>query len=683
MSNIFNNVRINNIYHDLKNLEETVAGLIAGGGGGTITSDLSLNDHSLIDVDTIQFSPSGTLTVADDQLTFNNEPIGGVQNPLTSNLNCNNLDLTNVHSVQFQDVLTPTLQTYFYTIGGGLSSVNGDGDGDDTRLYIYINETSGKPYFTDYRGYPITNVSSIEITQINFGSDTLAVNDDNIEYNGSIMMTAANVNDYVTGGGSGGWVNTATSSLSMANYQINNISELDFGPGKVVTPDSANNLTYKNEMVVVRPKLQPTYDLADGATISMGNNTITLPPVTIPNSDINFSGSFQLVLDMVNYQFELNNNYLIGVGVKTHTTQANVFTNGTMILFDSSSFTDSGGTMSGTTITFNSNSPTGTGGVFTNNLGSPLSTSEDYEFYVIFSSKTGDDDCSCSNFNLSLKLMDSDVYGDLDIGANGLIMDNTKLQNVGGNLIWNNNKTLLTNQDGYFKPGAINLNMGNYAIQNILNLQFPNPQNANLPHSIEVSSQNRLQADGYDIVNSNNIGGYCGWDNGIAKTTISLSGQQIQGVDEIAFQDTSILTVSGGSLTYKNQQVLTAGDIVNPTSIISGKATSTIPFQFYVPIDTNADASYCFSGTVLGLNFGLKFSTYVQYSAGTTQSISPVNISQLADLSDDTYNDLTVTWSDTYELLVTVSVNNNVLSGEYESITAWYKIKQASFIPPS
>jgi hypothetical protein len=97
---------------------------------------------------------------------------------------------------------------------------------------------------------------------------------------------------------------------------------------------------------------------------------------------------------MVNYQFELNNNYLIGVGVKTHTTQANVFTNGTMILFDSSSsFTDSGGTMSGTTITFNSNSPTGTGGVFTNNLGSPLSTSEDYDFYVIFSSKTGDDDC--------------------------------------------------------------------------------------------------------------------------------------------------------------------------------------------------------------------------------------------------------------------------------------------------
>jgi hypothetical protein len=138
--------------------------------------------------------------------------------------------------------------------------------------------------------------------------------------------------------------------------------------------------------------------------------------------------------------------------------------------------------------------------------------------------------------------MDSDVYGDLDIGANGLIMDNTKLQNVGGNLIWNNNRTLLTNQDGYFKPGATNLNMSNYAIQNILNLQFFNSQNANLPHSIEVSSQNRLQADGYDIVNSQNIGGYCGWDNGIAQTTISLSGQQIQGVDEIAFQDTSILT---------------------------------------------------------------------------------------------------------------------------------------------
>jgi hypothetical protein len=159
------------------------------------------------------------------------------------------------------------------------------------------NSVSDLGYYKNNGGanLDLGNYNIVRVQNIEFGVDNgnaLAINDDNIEYNGSIMMTAANVNDYVTGGGSGGWVNTATSSLSMANYQINNISELDFGPGKVVTPDSANNLTYNNEMVVVRPKLQPTYDLADGATISMGKIRLHFPQLQFQTAILIFQDHF-------------------------------------------------------------------------------------------------------------------------------------------------------------------------------------------------------------------------------------------------------------------------------------------------------------------------------------------------------------------------------------------------------
>lgn len=687
MSSLFNNVRINNIYHDLKDLEQVVNGLVTG-GGGTISENLDMNGYNLTDTGAIQFSNTGTLTVNEDsQLTFNDAVInGGVQNPMSADLDCGTHNIANLRYLNMND--SANSEQYYVLLEDGTLAVENTSNSDDFQQFISINRGGGGyNHSTNFYQFGLEDVASVAFYNLaeNPATLTTTTTGDALTFNGSVMVTAANIEDYVSGGG-GGWVSTATSNLDMANYEINSLSSIDFGSGKDVGVDSANNLIYKQSLVVTRSQLQPTYSIADGASILMANNSVATSPVlTIANSDMSFSGSFQFELTMNHYTFDENNSYYIGIGVKTHTTNQVVFSGGAMVLFDSSAFTntdngDGSFGLAGTTITFDASTATGTGGLYANNLGSPLSTDEDYDFFAILSSQTGDDDCACDDFTLVLTAMNSDVYGNLDIGDNSLVLNNKLLANVGGSLVWDGTKTLLTNADGYFKAGATALNMGNYQITNALWYGLYNSGNPSLPHTIAISG-GKIQLDGYDAVTSNNIGGYCGWDNGVAQTTISMAGEQLQGVDEIAFSNTKILTTSGNQLTYDGNVVLTQNDPVanaNPWYKFTGIVNSTSTLTMDVSV-TLTDSSFYFSGVIQSLFCCMKFDSFV-YRTETEYAVDTPNIQTIADIDGNLLEDVTITTDGS--TTITLTLTSQTVAPSYDSITILYQLVQCDFQSP-
>lgn len=233
---------------------------------------------------------------------------------------------------------------------------------------------------------------------------------------------------------------------------------------------------------------------------------------------------------------------------------------------------------------------------------------------------------------------------------------------------------------GYFKSGSQPLNMDNYPIQNILNIQFPNPANANLPHSIEVSSANKIQIDGYDAITSGNLGSYSGWSSGIAQDTIAMNGHDLQGITTLTFSDSSILSVSGGDLQYKGSNVLTEANapsvnIINPFYSYSQKVSSTSPLALYVNI-TGSDASYFFSGTITGLQSCTTFDCFIYPDGSGGMTVGTPNIQNVGDTNTD-FSDLTIT-ATTSQITLTCE-KLDVVAPLYDSCQVVYQVIQNNY----
>ena len=138
------------------------------------------------------------------------------------------------------------------------------------------------------------------------------------------------------------------------------------------------------------------------------------------------------------------------------------------------------------------------------------------------------------------------------------------------------------------------------------------------------------------------------------------------------------LTVLGGVLKYANNEVLTRNNLPNDIFLVRGTATPTTPFTYTIPND-GSDSSYYIKGEALGLVFGISFTCFIRYSPELIATIYPVSITQLADISEDTFNNFTITFDSNNNFLITLSVNNNVLSENYESVCVNYQIIQCSF----
>ena len=226
-----------------------------------ISSDLNLENNSLLNIENLAFHNTGTLSVNESgQLLFNSSPISsgsgssGVENPMTSNLNANSYDLTNVGGILMKDSVNQLESYWLNTENGGLVSSSAT-DSSDIKIFICINETGGKTYYTDFRGYPITHLGELTFSAggsitssnssfvfdqpVNFGNNLLTtaqsisfgvsnstsinLNDGVLQINDDPIVTSSNISTYVDTAVSGlGYFKPGATALNMSNYQVSN-----------------------------------------------------------------------------------------------------------------------------------------------------------------------------------------------------------------------------------------------------------------------------------------------------------------------------------------------------------------------------------------------------------------------------------------------------------------------------
>ena len=501
------------------------------------SGDINMDGHYIVDAGKIGFNGSTYPLMIDgsQNLTWNGDPVVTSTNITTyetnnssasSDLNMNGHSVLDAISLQITDSMNghEGEKTSLVMLNGGLSTVSASND-EDVRLYIHINETAGQPSYTDFRGQSITNVNQItfstggdlfvdgtpqqkliyggnsvvltdtnyesyitfppdagfvdtananlnmsnfqlnNVSSLDFGGSTALTVDgsDDLTFNSQVVLRADNYETYITFPPDSGFVSTANANLNMANHEINNASSIDFGSSKVISIDANDNFTYNNEMVVVRPQYLPTYTLAtNGSCTVVDTETANLPIVTISNDQINFSEGFRLSLNIPQFEFDTDDNYLFSIAVKLHTSQfAN---NGIMFQIKSDAFTTENlGSYSSLTGTFDFNPSTAvSGNVTINNMSAPVdpSTTEDYDIYVIVGTQGVGNDFSSTQINVSLQTLNSSVYDNLDLGTFGVKLDSKVLTNTSGNLTFDGNDVAVKNNDGNIdlQDGGIVLN---------------------------------------------------------------------------------------------------------------------------------------------------------------------------------------------------------------------------------
>jgi len=202
-----------------------------------------------------------------------------IDNPLTSTLNANNNVISNVVALTMKDTVQD-LTTYTMTlVNGALVSENAS-DPSSVQLHITINETLGKPYYTDFRSHPISNVSLIgfndggvisksdssfqlnqpldmnnnyikDVQNIQFyNAPPLEIDlSNNLVYDDSIIVTASNINGYIA---QANWEPTASSDLTMSSHNINFTSgNIVMQSGSILLNNSVSlNVNNNNDLTV-------------------------------------------------------------------------------------------------------------------------------------------------------------------------------------------------------------------------------------------------------------------------------------------------------------------------------------------------------------------------------------------------------------------------------------------------
>ena len=239
---------------------------------------------------------------------------GFIQNPLTSALNANNNTIANVASVTMKDAVQP-LTTYSLVLENGALTTENASDPDSVLLHLAINEGgTSKPYYTDMRGFPITNLgtlgfldggiisknsSSFQLNQpldMNnnyikdvqniqfFNAPPLEIDlSNNLLYDDAIVVTANNIGGYIS---SANWEPSASSDLNMNTFNINLPSgDINLNSGQLVINefplgvDENNNLSFdKNPVLACKPHVFGTIPMLDstpGSSVSI----IELNPV--------------------------------------------------------------------------------------------------------------------------------------------------------------------------------------------------------------------------------------------------------------------------------------------------------------------------------------------------------------------------------------------------------------------
>jgi hypothetical protein len=300
MSNFIQNIQINNLTRQLNGLSTTVANLQVG-GAPLIAGDIDMNQHSITELNSIQFNNNTTLEPSGANLEYDGEVVvlantlaDYQQNPSASDLDMNNKNIINVkNNINFNNsgVLGNfSFNNYVFEIdrdfnvdGNSLRNVGGiytnsiflaDGPtnyqqffhynegfytiatgGNDTRAYINVQtdaagRTLGK-YNTNFLNTPITNLTSLTFQNQNTNAQqTLTINssDNSLVYNSNTVITAANISQYEIS-------NVVISSdVDYENNSITNLNSIEFSTSDVLLVAS-DNLEYNNSIVITEANI--------------------------------------------------------------------------------------------------------------------------------------------------------------------------------------------------------------------------------------------------------------------------------------------------------------------------------------------------------------------------------------------------------------------------------------------
>jgi hypothetical protein len=127
------------------------------------------------------------------------------------------------------------------------------------------------------------------VSVVNFGSSNeLNVSSSNLQYNGDVVITSSNIDEYIE---QINWSGDATSSLSMNHYDINNASTVQIGNVNTIQVNDNFDLTVNQNKIITQSQ-----DIADSETRALTEY--------IPNSPaiMNGTASCGNVLSSINLQ---------------------------------------------------------------------------------------------------------------------------------------------------------------------------------------------------------------------------------------------------------------------------------------------------------------------------------------------------------------------------------------------
>ena len=676
MSNFIQNIQINNLTRQLNGLATTVSNMQVG-GAPTIAGNIDMNNYSLTEVNSIQFNNNTTLEPAGSNLEFNGEAIvlqsdlaDYQQNPSSSDLDMNQHNILNINdNLNFKNAGVQgniSFNNYVFEIDrdlslndniirdvGGIYSNNfflkegpnyqqllqyNEGlytissAGSDTRAYINVQlDPAGKAaskFNTNFLNNPITNLTSLTFQNQNTNAQqTLTINssDNSLVYNNSVVITAANINNYED--------NNITSDTNFNNNNLYNVDSLIFSTSDTLTIASSN-LQYNGEIVVTAATIGeylptiPDNELisSDGVvyTADLSKQFCTRQRTIIENTVLlssdgaltsafgvtdvfgsiqnvgsinwsNFSSVFDLSFTIDGwFETPFNEQIEFNVGVRVLTADGSPYFNndgfGFKIPFSEMTQNIDIG-QDKNFITYNA--------TITNNdaflNATPLVPDYTGDFKVILAFENTNPPeipiLVIINMNATLDITAASQEYDALILDNGqLNLNNVILQNSDGALLWDSNEIITTASfQSQFNPMTVDLSLGSNDITNVGTIRC----GAVNPDSI-------------------NFGG-----NALNKLAY-LDGQlQWQG-DAVMIDD--------GSITY----LTTSNTTIKPTSLINigVGANNFYTFNFTAP------SSVLFKGTLLGSGFGLDFVAAYKYDGSTISTLENPNISILFDVAE-------------------------------------------------
>lgn len=325
--------------------------LYNAGNNGTVNNPMTISldaaENSIVNL------PNPSTSGEPVTLAYFNENIpdtsGFITNPFTSTVNANNNSIVNVPYISWKDAITP-LETWAMTLENGGIIVGSATDNENVIMNLCINQGgTSKPYFTDMRGFPFTNVGTIgllnggnvfgssgaininspldvnnnyikDIQNLQFynGGSLLMDPSDNLLYNDSIVVTSSNINGYIS---AANWEPTAASNLNMGTYDVKfttgsivlDSGDLVLNNSFAVGTDQDNDLTFdENKLLVCKANILgsiPMIDSTPGQSIGIE----AANPIMFASGTISAVGIFQNPVFQVDLTMQLETVYTVDV----------------------------------------------------------------------------------------------------------------------------------------------------------------------------------------------------------------------------------------------------------------------------------------------------------------------------------------------------------------------------------